>query len=268
MSFGLFGLIHYNQPDLDGLDAFLDFAKEAGFDAIELFLRDYWPEGDDSPETHAEAMRSKIDAAGLAVCAITGANDFVQLDESEIQREVNRMERVCALAKILGTQIIRTEGGQPKDRVPEEQHVEAMAECLKRCVPFIERDEIYLAVDNHGLVTNDADLQVRLLEAVNSPFVCATLDTMNYRWAGHDLATVERYYTTIAPYVRHVHIKDGVGTRGSYEGRVTGDGEINVPAAIAALKQAGFSGTWCIEYEGKEGSVGYAKCLERLRDLV
>jgi len=41
-----------------------------------------------------------------------------------------------------------------------------------------------------------------------------------------------------------------------------------VPRAIAALKKAGYAGVWCIEYEGKEGSAGYAKCLERLKKLV
>ena len=178
------------------------------------------------------------------------------------------MERICGLAKILGTSVIRTEGGRPKESVPEERHVEAMAGCLKRCLGFIERDKIVLAVDNHGLVTNDADLQVRLYRQVNSPWVAATMDTMNYRWAGHDLDTVGRFYETVASYVRHVHIKDGIGARGQYQGKVIGEGEIDIPRAIAALKKAGYSGVWCIEYEGKEGSAGYAKCLERLKELV
>ncbi|MCZ6633335.1 MAG: sugar phosphate isomerase/epimerase [bacterium] len=263
-----FGLIHYNQPDLQTLDAFLEFAATTGFDAVELFLTDYWPKDDDQPETHAEDVRKKVEAAGLNICALTAANDFVQLDETEIEREVRRMERVCALAKILGTNVLRTEGGRPKDSVPEDRHVEAMAGCLKRCLPFIERDEIYLAVDNHGLVTNDADLQVRLFQAVDSPFVCATMDSMNYRWAGHDLDTVGRFYETIAPYVRHVHLKDGTGTRGTYQGTVIGDGEIDIPRAIQALKNAGYGGIWCIEYEGKEGSTGYAKCLDRLKAQI
>lgn len=263
-----FGLIHYNQPDLETFEAFLAFAAESGFDAVELFLGDYWPEGDDDPERHAASVRKLVDAAGLSVCAMTALNDFVFLDEENIAREVARMERVCGLAKILGTNVLRTEGGKPKESVPEDRHVEAMAECLKRCLPFVERDEITLAVDNHGLVTNDADLQVRLLEAVGSNYVKATLDTMNYRWAGHDLETVGRFYTTIAPYVRHVHIKDGTGTRANYKGCVIGEGEIDVPAAIRALKEVDYDGVWCVEYEGSEGSAGYAKCLERLKALV
>jgi sugar phosphate isomerase/epimerase len=263
-----FGLIHYNQPDLGTFESFLAFAAGAGFDAVELFLKDYWPDGDEHPERHAESVRKQIDSAGLSVCALTAMNDFVYLDEENITREVERMERVCSLARILGTSVLRTEGGQPKDSVAEERHVEAMAGCLKRCLPFVEREEIVLAVDNHGLVTNDADLQVRLLEEVDSPFVKATMDTMNYRWAGHDLDTVGRFYSTIAPFVRHVHIKDGTGSREDYRGHVVGDGEIDVAAAIQALKAAGYDGVWCIEYEGSEGSAGYAKCLERLKELV
>ena len=263
-----FGLIHYNQPDLQGLDAFLEYAATTGFDAVELFLSDYWPEGEESPETVAENVRKKLDAAGLKACAVTAANDFVYLDEDNINREVQRMARVCKAAQILGTNVLRTEGGRPKDSVPEDRHVEAMAGCLKRCLDFAERDEIYLAVDNHGLVTNDADLQVRLFKEVDSPFVCATMDSMNYRWAGHDLDTVGRFYETIAPYVKHVHLKDGTGTRGEYQGKVIGDGEIDIPRAIKALKNVGFDGTWCIEYEGKEGSVGYARCLDKLKELV
>ena len=49
---------------------------------------------------------------------------------------------------------------------------------------------------------------------------------------------------------------------------VLGEGEIDITGAIATLKGAGYSGVWCIEYEGKEGSVGYAKCLEKLKTLV
>ncbi len=263
-----YGLIHYNQPDLKTLPEFFAFAAGAGFDAVELMPNDIWAEGETNPEQKAEEVRKQVDEVGLKVCAFSAGNDFVYLEEADVAREVRRMERICGLAKILGTSVIRTEGGRPKDEVPDEQYVEAMAGCLKRCLSFIERDEIVLAVDNHGMVTNDADLQVRLYKDVNSPFVCATMDTMNYRWAGHDLDTVGRFYETVASYVRHVHIKDGTGSRGDYQGMVLGDGEIDIERAVKALKAVDYSGVWCIEYEGKEGSVGYARCLEQLKKLV
>jgi sugar phosphate isomerase/epimerase len=152
----------------------------------------------------------------------------------------------------LGAPVIRTEGGSPKDSVPESRWIEAMAGCLSRCVEFAEKEDIYLAVDNHGVVTNDGDLQVELFERVGSKYVGANLDTMNYRWFGHDLETVGKFYEIIAPYTLHIHLKDGNGARADYRGEALGEGEIDLAKAIHCLKGAGYDGVWCCEYEGRE----------------
>ena len=164
--------------------------------------------------------------------------------------------------------VIRTEGGWAKDEVPPEKYVEAISGCLRQCVPFIEPAGIRLAVDNHGLVTNDADLQVAIFEAVGSANVGANLDTMNYRWAGHDLAAIDRYYELIAPHVFHTHLKDGTGSRETYRGAALGEGEVHLDHAIACLRNVGYDGAWCAEYEGPETSqgVGYAKCCAWMRE--
>ena len=109
-----------------------------------------------------------------------------------------------------------------------------------------------MAVDNHGIVTNDGDLQVELFERVGSKYVGANMDTMNYRWAGHDLETVGRYYEIVAPYTLHTHLKDGRGSRGDYRGEALGEGEIDLAKAIRCLREAGYDGVWCCEYEGRE----------------
>jgi len=262
------GVIHYNFPGYSFED-FLRYAQETGYGYVELQWRDVWGEDTESPEAEAEKVRKQVDSHGLKVSAFAAGNDFVLLDEEEIKQQVDRMERICGLARILGTNVIRTEGGRPKDSVPEDRHVEAMAGCLKRCVPFLERDDMYLAVDNHGLVTNDGDLELRLFDAVGSKHVGANLDTMNYRWAGHDLETVKRFHKIVAPYAFHVHMKDGTGCRPDYVGAALGEGEIDIPYAIQCLKNAGYDGVWCTEYEGKEGSdVGYRKCFEYLNAHV
>ena len=97
-----YGLIHYNLPDLDTLEAFFEFAAETGFDAVELMPSDVWPEGEDNPEARAEQVRKQAEAAGIQIGAFSAGNDFVWLDDAEVEREVRRMERICSLAKILG----------------------------------------------------------------------------------------------------------------------------------------------------------------------
>ncbi len=264
-----YGLIHYNLPDLDTLEAFFEFAAGTGFDAVELMPSDVWPEGEDNPEARAEQVRKQAEAAGIRVCALSAGNNFAQPDAVEIERQVRRMERICGLAKILGAPVIRTEASCfPQDEPPYDKSMEATLSGLKRCLHFVERDRIVLAVDNHSSLTNDGDRQVHVLKEIDSPYVAASLDTMNYRFAGHDLDTVARFHETVAPYARHAHIKDGTGTLGDYRGRVLGEGEIDIPGAVQILKTANYPGVWCIEYEGEERSAGYARCLDRLKELV
>jgi sugar phosphate isomerase/epimerase len=256
------GLIHYNAPGRTVAE-FLDYAKVAGFGYVELQIGDVWRPDVDNPEKEAEAVRGLVESRGLQVSALAAGNDFVVLAEEDIARQVERMRRICGLAKVLGTNVIRTEGGAPKPAVPEERHVEAMAGCLTRCREFIEPENVFLAVDNHGVVTNDGDLQVELFQRVGSKNVGANLDTMNYRWMGHDLETIDHYYEIIAPYTFHTHLKDGTGSRSQYVGAALGDGEIHLDFAAQCLRQAGYDGVWCAEYEGREDSfIGYRKCLK------
>ncbi|RKY60834.1 MAG: hypothetical protein DRP95_03755 [Candidatus Latescibacterota bacterium] len=115
------------------------------------------------------------------------------------------------------------------------------------------------------MITNDAELQVEVFRRVGSDLVGANLDTMNYRWFGHSLETVRKFYEIIAPYVLHTHMKDGIGAREQYRGTALGEGEVDLEWAIRCLKDAGYQGVWCVEYEGKEPVEGYRKGLEYLR---
>ncbi len=260
-----YGVIHYNAPG-DTLEEFLRYAKDTGFGYVELQIGDVWQPEDEAPEKRAEEAKALLDQVGLEASALSAGNDFVVLEESEVKAQVERMKKVCELAQIVGTNVIRTEGGRPKDSVPEEKWGDAMAGCLERCREFIEPMGMYLAVDNHGVVTNNGDLQLEVLRRVGSRNVGANLDTMNYRWFGNDLDTIDRYYREIAPYTFHTHLKDGTGSRENYVGAALGDGEIHLKYALECLQKAGYEGVYTAEYEGKEDSaIGYRKCLEWMR---
>ena len=260
-----YGLIFYNFKDMT-LEQFLDYARERGFTHVELFISHVWNEQDDT-ETVDRVMRA-VESRGLAVGALGARNDFLVLEPEEVEAQVRRMRRVCEIAGRMGVNVLRTEGGKPKESVPKERWVDAMAECLVRCREFIEPAGIRLAVDNHGIVTNDADLQIELFERVGSPNVGACLDTMNYRWMGHDLETVSEFYRKIAPYTFYTHMKDGRGSRSEYKGLALGEGEIDLEHAVRCLLDAGYDGVWTVEYEGPDPIEGYAKGLAWLKSRL
>ena len=262
------GVIHYNFPGLSFTD-FLKYASQTGYGYVELQIGDVWDKDTENPERKAEEVKKEVESFGLKVSAVAAGNDFIVLEKDVVKAQVERMNRICGLTRILGAKVIRTEGGSQKDSVPKERWDEAMAGCLTQCVDAAEKNDIYLAVDNHGYVTNDGDLQLELFQKVGSKRVGANMDTMNYRWAGNSLEKIAHFYKIIAPYTFHTHMKDGTGSLREYRGAALGEGEIDLNYAVKCLKDVGYDGVWCAEYEGPEGAntgfLGYKKCYEWLK---
>ncbi len=263
-----YGLIHYNAPG-DTLEEFFRYAAETGFETVELQWRDVWPEGADAQAAHEEARKVKqmLDSFGLKCSQLAAGNDFVLLDADAVRAQVERFRTICELAEILGTAIVRTEGGQPKDEVPEDRWVDAICGCIEKVLEFAEPMGITLAIDNHGWITNNVDVLLAILERLNHPQVGTNLDTMNYRWFGYPVEVLPYIYRRVAPWVKHTHLKDGTGSRSEYKGCALGEGEIPLAAAVEALRQAGYRGVWCAEYEGPrdQAADGYRRCLEWMR---
>lgn len=264
------GLVHYNFPG--SLERFLDYAQETGFKFVELQASDLWDKGAsfESAQERATIVSKMLRERGLAVSALAAQNDFLVPGEEAMTFEVERLKKVARLAEIVGTRLLRVDGGWPKADVPQENWMELLIEGFSRCRDFIETQDFKLALDNHGMVTNDADFQIALLKEIGSPNLGANLDTMNYRWAGHELSIVNEFYQKIAPWVLHCHLKDGRNSRGNYVGTALGEGELDLEWAVKCLQNAGYQGVWCVEYEGmKENSPeGYRKGLEWVKKHV
>ena len=269
------GVIHYNWPNFSFAE-YLRFAAESGYSYVELMSGDVWPDhtfkGDAGEMREAaQRVRKEVEAHGLQVSAFGAGNDFVQLEESAVQYEVERMRKICELTRVLGDEaVVRTEGGAPKDEVPQAKWWDAMSDCFSRCTPFLDELQVGLAVDNHGYITNEGDPFIAMLKKIDHPFVGANLDTMNFRWWGNSVEDCNRFYEELAPHALHVHMKDGFHSREEYSGQALGEGEINLQHALKCLKDAGYQGVYTAEYEGPEaeGGVGYRKCADWLKANV
>lgn len=268
-----FGLIHYNFKGT--LTEFLDYARDTGFQCTELPIQDIWNEKDnESFETarkNAARVAEMLKTRGLRASAISAGNNFLLPDEEARRAQISRLRQICELARIVGTSLLRIDGGWITRGMSDDRelHLELIVSGISELRSFIEAEGFRLALDNHGLVTNDADFQIRIFEQVGSKNLGANVDTMNYRWAGHDLKTVRSFYEKIAPYTFHTHFKDGTGCRDTYVGTALGEGEIPLAYAVECLKKANYEGPWLVEYEGKTDSrEGYRKGLEWLKAHV
>lgn len=111
------------------------------------------------------------------------------------------------------------------------------------------------------------DLQ-RFVETLNHPNVLLNFDPANLIL--YDKDEPIGAFRRLAPWVRHVHIKDGIRTTvpGTW-GRKTfwGDGEVNAFAFLKALEDEGYDGALAIEYEAngpQERVAAIATAVRRL----
>lgn len=216
-------------------------------------------------------MKAQVENYGLKVSALASRNDFLQPNSDAVAVQVARMKSVAHLAQILCDEpILRSEGGAPKDSVPQEQWGDALYECFSRCTDFADEMGVTLAIDNHGIVTNNGDLLIALLNRLNHPRIGSNLDTMNFRWANNSIEDCHRFYSELAPFVKHTHLKDGTGSFKEYRGEALGEGEIDLQHALQSLRAVHYSGVYLAEYEGEEteNGIGYGKCLEWMKRHV
>ncbi len=263
----MLGLIHYRAPGENAED-FVRWAAGAGFECVELRCNDLMPDEmqEADYESHCKDLKALMDELGLVTSGVSLGNDFVYLADDMIQEQVARTAKIAKLTRMMDCSVFRTEGGRPKDEVPEEQYAEAIIKCVRATLPVCEDFGVHLAIDNHGVVSNNYELQLEVFETVDSEYVGSNMDTMNYRWYGYDVDKLPEIYEAIAPWVKHTHMKDGHNARPDYKGAALGDGEIPLDTAVAALKKAGYDGAYCAEYEGSEdGDIGYRKCLDWMK---
>ena len=216
---------------------------------------------------YLQEVSELIKKYSVKISQITAGNDFVQKTKDELLNQVKMIGELCKRVKDIDCNQLRIDGGWPKEGIESSKYKELILEGIERSIEFAEKEGVFLALDNHGIITNDYTLQLEIFEKIKSKYLGANLDTMNYRWYGYPAEKLIEIYKLIAPYTLHTHLKDGTGSRENYIGKVLGEGEIPIIDAIKILKENNYKGVWCIEYEGKDKEIGYKKCVEFLRNL-
>ena len=76
---------------------------------------------------------------------------------------------------------------------------------MKKCAEVAEKAQVYLAIENHGLLAGTSAQVVEILKEVNSPYVKSTFDTGNFLLV-HEKPT--EAFNQLKNDIVHVHFKD------------------------------------------------------------
>ena len=211
------------------------------------------------PETRPAYLATLRRAAadhGVALIGVGVHNDFGLAEATWRQAEIAKVKHWIEVAEALGAPQVRVFAGHPQG--PPAERWPAMIAALREVADFAAAAGVRLGLENHnhGAFTKTADDQLRVLADVAHPALRNLLDTGNFLDGWPSVART-------APLAVHVHAKFW---------QVAPDGAeptIDYPALLRILRQHGYAGWVCFEYEAAEDeATGVPRALAYLRRLV
>ena len=275
------GVTSYSYEQLLGsgaktLEEIIALAAGQGYEGIEFAGLDEMYDA-----VPVRAIRARCEAEGIAPAGYSVSADL----EAGIEAAWEKLLRNLDEAAAIGSPVMRTDlfHGYPLDPFAG-KYIDA----VRRLADEAHSRGVALTTENHCGYFCTAERMERLATAVSHPNFGLLCDTGNFLDADErpDLAVAK-----LAPYTRHVHLKDfhwkrgdalypGEGwytTRGGnyIRGAIIGHGDAPIPQALKALDAEGYAGWLIVEFEGIEDcetacalSLRYAKrLLENLDQL-
>ncbi len=232
-------------------------AKAAGFQAIEPALA---ADGELSVTTDESACRKLADqvrGAGLEVaslaCGLFWQASYSSPDAADRKRAKDWTIAGLERAKWFGTDALLVVPAvvahfeRPTKVVTSyARALDLTYEALRELAPEAERCGVAIAIENVWNQFLLSPVETReLIDRVNSPFVRAYFDTGNILKFGFP----QDWIDTLDSRIARIHLKDFKIAVGNIDGFCPlGDGDVDWPAVMAALKRCGYDGP--LTYEG------------------
>ncbi|MDH4410351.1 MAG: sugar phosphate isomerase/epimerase [Verrucomicrobiales bacterium] len=216
---------------------FLQYCASQGIQGAELTSYFFAPDAGAPTFTECRGIAAKL---GLTISGTAVGNNFSHpKDSPERPGQIAHVKQWIDYAALMGASHIRVfAGAHPKGVSGEEAEQNAIDALTESAVSAAEK-KVYLGIENHDSITT-ADRLLRIVRAVDSPWVCVNLDSGNF--------IAEDVYAEIeaaAPYAMNVQLKTEI--------KVGKAGKEKAPAdlerVVKILKNTGYEGFVVLEYE-------------------
>ena len=175
----------FNAPLMAGkmsVEDMMDFCAEYGFEGLDLTAY-YLPGYPIVPsDDYLFKLKRKCHQIGLELSGTGCKNDFVFVDKSARDREIQLVKNwVDATAK-LGAPVLRVFAG--KSELPGYSWQEIsnwVVDSLKECTEYAAKKGVIIGIQNHHDFIKTADQVIDIIQRVNSPWCGLILDVGSFR---------------------------------------------------------------------------------------
>ena len=228
----------FSCPELD-LSDFLQLARWYGYQGVEPRIEANHAHGIemDMSVSLRDAYRQVAREKCVELCCIATSRRFS--DPVQSQAQIDDTLRCIDLAADLGAPRIRVFGGPLPADVSRERAIEIVSDCLHAVADHAEARGVTVCLETHDDWCNPNHV-AQVMQRVDHPAIAVNWDVMHpVRTAGW---TVEDAFRTLRPWIRHLHVHDGLAASGSAELRPMGEGEIDHKRALSLVMEMGYDG--------------------------
>lgn len=267
--------VRQGRIDLPGFIEFAAQQQENGARGVEL-LDYFWKDRD---AEMAKVMRQIADA-GLELAVYSIGNDFFQPERGAWEKQLADVKTGIEVADRLGVRTLRVFSGNAKPGYAFEDGLAWIVEGLAASADHAAKYHVTMALENHGLMAGRSDQVHQVIDAVGSTYLRANIDTGNFLLVNQNPTDAARDLASLAALV---HLKDFRRARPDeaehiykaldgkpFTGAVVGQGEVDLPAIVKILGEAGYKGWLSLEYEGGDDplTIGVPQSLQAAQGLL
>jgi sugar phosphate isomerase/epimerase len=232
----------------------IDQAAEMGFDAVEV-LEVQMTRKDDG---YLQSLKRRAFVNGLSLCGMSTHQGFVSPDLEVRRQNVEKTIASIELAYKLGIPTIRVNTGRwgttksfdelmanrgiepPLEGYTDDDAFPWVIDSLHQCLTAAQRCGVVLGLENHWGLGRTPEGVLRIVEALNSPWLQVTMDTGNF------LEDPYEKLEKLAAKTVFVQAKTYFG------GGVWYSLDLDYTRIAAMLKRYHYRGFISLEFEGKE----------------
>ena len=249
----------------------IDRAAAMGFDGVEILHQQMKSEDN----AYLQELKRRAFTHGLDLMGFSTHQGFVSPDRAVRQKNVDHTLRCIELAWRLGIPTLRVNTGrwgttgnfdelmanrgiEPNlDGYTDDQGFEWVIDGLQQCLPQAEQCGVTMGLENHWGLGRTAAGVMRVVDAIDSPWLRVTLDTGNF------LEDMYDQMQRLAPHAVLIQAKTYFGG-GEWYTLDIDYGRVN-----RILRDANYRGYISLEFEGKEDAeTGVPKSLALLRQAL
>jgi len=233
----------------------IDDAARMGFDGVEILQVQM---GGEESNGRLQRLKRQAHALGMALCGFSTHQGFVSPDADKRQKNIDKTLHSIDLAYRLGIPVMRVNTGSwgtsknfdelmanrgIEPTLPGHTDEEAFGwviGSLEQCLPRAEECGVVLGLENHWGLGRTAAGVMRIVEAIDSPWLRTTLDTGNF------LDDMYPQMERLAPAACLIQAKTYYGGGKWYTL------DIDYPRVAELLRKASYRGWVSLEFEGKD----------------